>query len=139
MTDEQERKRNYLSKAYHIAKRIDYLESVKNKKKFSSFVQYESDGSQHIGGYNREEARIIQVLECDEKILAECKKLKTAVYEIRDAIDSVEDIELKNLLTYRYLRCMSMRQIAEEFHCDESTIKRKHKNALDKIELECTL
>ena len=135
MTDEQLRKINFLNQAYYIKKKIDALNEVRKRNKFSSAVSCKSDGIQHTGGYNREECRMMKIITLDEKISDETDKLDRTLDKIYDVISDVDDIELNTLLTYRYILFLKIDEIAEKLHCDEKTVRRKHKKALDKIAL----
>lgn len=134
MTDEQLKKSGYLNQAYYIKRKIDALNEVRKRNKFG-IVNYKSDGTKASGGYNREELRMMKILELDEKISAETDKLNRMLNEIYDAISTVDDIELNTLLTYRYILFLTIDAIAEKMNYDEKTIRRKLKKALDKVAL----
>ena len=135
MTDEQLKKIAYLNQAYYIKRKINALNEVRTRNKINSAVNYKSDGTQHTGGYNKEEMRMMKILELDEKISAETDKLNKTLNEIYDVISTVDDIELNTLLTYRYILFLKIDEIADKMHDDEKTIRRKMKKALNKIAL----
>ncbi len=135
MTDEQLKKIAYLNQAYYIRRKINALNEVRTRNKINSAVNYKSDGTQHTGGYNKEEMRMMKILELDEKISAETDKLNKTLNEIYDIISTVDDIELNTLLTYRYILFLKIDEIADKMHYDEKTIRRKMKKALNKIAL----
>ena len=135
MTDEQLKKIAYLNQAYYIRRKINALNEVRTRNKINSAVNYKSDGTQHTGGYNKEEMRMMKILELDEKISAETDKLNKTLNEIYDVISTVDDIELNTLLTYRYILFLKIDEIADKMHYDEKTIRRKMKKALNKIAL----
>ena len=135
MTDEQLKKIAYLNQAYYIRRKINALNEVRTRNKINSAVNYKSDGTQHTGGYNKEEMRMMKILELDEKISAETDKLNKTLNEIYDVISTVDDIELNTLLTYRYILFLKIDEIADKMHYDEKTIRRKLKKALNKIAL----
>lgn len=135
MTEEQLKKIAYLNQAYYIKRKINALNEVRTRNKINSAVNYKSDGTQHTGGYNREEMRMMKILELDEKISAETDKLNITLNEIYDVISTVDDIELNTLLTYRYILFLKIDEIAEKMHYDEKTVRRKMKKALNKIAL----
>lgn len=139
MTDEQLKKIAYLNQAYYIKRKINALNEVRTRNKINSAVNYKSDGTQHTGGYNKEEMRMMKILELDEKISAETDKLNKTLNEIYDLISTVDDIELNTLLTYRYILFLKIDEIAERMHFDARTVKRKHKEAIDKVVIECHL
>ena len=135
MTDEQLKKIAYLNQAYYIRRKINALNEVRMRNKINSAVNYKSAGTQHKGGYNKEEMRMMKILELDEKISAETDKLNKTLNEIYDVISTVDDIELNTLLTYRYILFLKIDEIADKMHYDEKTIRRKMKKALNKIAL----
>ena len=135
MTDEQLKKIAYLNQAYYIKRKMNALNEVRTRNKINSAVNYKSDGTQHTGGYNKEEMRMMKILELDEKISAETDKLNKTLNEIYDVISTVDDIELNTLLTYRYILFLKIDEIADKMHYDEKTIRRKMKKALNKIAL----
>ena len=135
MSDEQLKKIAYLNQAYYIKRKINALNEVRTRNKINSAVNYKSDGTQHTGGYNKEEMRMMKILELDEKISAETDKLNKTLNEIYDIISTVDDIELNTLLTYRYILFLKIDEIADKMHYDEKTIRRKMKKALNKIAL----
>ena len=135
MTDEQLKKIAYLNQAYYIKRKINALNEVRTRNKINSAVNYKSDGTQHTGGYNKEEMRMMKILELDEKISSETDKLNKTLNEIYDVISTVDDIELNTLLTYRYILFLKIDEIADKMHYDEKTIRRKMKKALNKIAL----
>ena len=137
MTDEQLKKIEYLNRAFNLENYISRLKKRKNINKTLSSPNYKSDGTQHKGGYNREEERVMKILELDSKITVAKSKLETAKQEIKQAIESVSDDELRELLECRYIDYMKMKDIAEVMNCDERTAKRKHKKALDKVVIAC--
>ncbi|MGN0605911.1 MAG: hypothetical protein ACI4JM_05265 [Oscillospiraceae bacterium] len=135
MTEEQKKKIEFLNRAYYIKKKIDALNEVRKRNRLNTSVNYKSDGTQHKGGYNREEMRMMKILELDEKISAETDKLNKTLNEIYDVISTVDDMELNTLLTYRCFLFFTIDEIAEKMHYDEKTIRRKLIKALDKIAL----
>lgn len=135
MSDEQLKKIAYLNQAYYIKRKINALNEVRTRNKINSAVNYKSDGTQHTGGYNKEEMRMMKILELDEKISVETDKLNKTLNEIYDVISTVDDIELNTLLTYRYILFLKIDEIADKMHYDEKTIRRKMKKALNKIAL----
>lgn len=54
---------------------------------------------------------------------------------ITEAITTVPDMELRTLLTYRYLSSWSWGRIADAMHYDRATIWRKHKEAMAAVQI----
>ena len=55
--------------------------------------------------------------------------------EITEAIMTVQDMELRTLLNYRYLTGWSWGRIADAMHYDRATIWRKHKEAMAAVQI----
>jgi DNA-directed RNA polymerase specialized sigma subunit len=55
--------------------------------------------------------------------------------EIIAAIDTIEDKELRILLIYRYIDCISWQEIAEKLFVSNSTLKRWHIKALSLLKI----
>ena len=55
--------------------------------------------------------------------------------EITEAILTVQDMELRTLLNYRYLTGWSWGRIADAMHYDRATIWRKHKEAMAAVQI----
>lgn len=63
----------------------------------------------------------------------EYEKLINVRCKIDQCINSLEDAELKSLLTMRYLAHSNTFEIAERMHYGRNTVNRKHKAALNKL------
>ena len=69
----------------------------------------------------------------NEKLDHECKRLVEIRSKIDKCISSIDDPELKAILTLRYLGHTNTFTIAERLNYSRNSINRKHKAALDKI------
>lgn len=54
-------------------------------------------------------------------------KVRAEIEEVERYIGSVEDLEMRNILTMRYELGMTLDQIAEQYNYDKSTISKKIK------------
>lgn len=136
MTEEQMEKAAWLNRAYHAKNALKSLERIKAEKQSIAAlcgISYESDGSTSSGGSNSQERKLLNMIEIDEKINRSRQELMLTYAEVEQAINNVEDIELRNVLAYHYLSFMSWEAVAEQFPCAVRTVKYKHKKALDKV------
>lgn len=73
-----------------------------------------------VDGYDRKVARIRGAI---------IKKLHEAMdkkAEIIEYIETVEDVEVRNILTLRYSECLTWEEIAGVLHMSERTVRRKY-------------
>lgn len=126
MTREQIVKKSYLKRAFHIANRLIALEEI-NKD------MNNSENSPRPAEYRKRKYRIKQILSSKDNIDAESRRLRNSLNEINSAICSVNDIELRNILFFKYMESMTISEIAEFLNYDERTIQRKHLQALDAL------
>lgn len=115
MTEEQNRKMMWLNRSRLTERKITALSNVASK-------------DQRLGcdlGAN------FNNLELAEEI----KRLQKQRIEIFNAIAAIHDDELEAIMYERYLVYSPMQTIADMMHYDRKTVTRKHKIALDKIEI----
>ncbi len=115
---EQMEKINWLNRAFHIKHAVEALELVREEKENI----YDNSGKMNLN-------------EADKKINHAKQNLVKVYLEIEQKINGIEDIELRTILTMRYLAFKHMREIADSMNYDVRTIQRKHKRALDFIEI----
>lgn len=137
MTAEQMQKIAWLNRAFHAGKAVRAWKDKYQRDK--ALAQRISGGLASFGarsGNNATEDALIRLAETERKTKSKINELIQIQEEITDKIMLVDDAELQAVLVYRYLNCMTFEQIAEEMHYSLISIRRKHKSALDKIELE---
>ena len=78
---------------------------------------------------------LIRVEEMEEKINREIDMLADLKEEIMGVIGQVDSEELRMVLIYRYLEGMTWEEIGDLVHADRSTIKRRHRKAIEQIVL----
>lgn len=61
------------------------------------------------------------------ELLDKIAKIRSEIEEVERYISSVEDLEMRNILTMRYELGMTLDQIAEQYHYDKSTVSKKIK------------
>ena len=67
----------------------------------------------------------------EEKINAEIDLLVDLKEQIRGVIAAVPDTDERMVLSYRYVHNLTWEQISDELNESVSTVKRRHKSALD--------
>jgi DNA-directed RNA polymerase specialized sigma24 family protein len=83
---------------------------------------------------NTTELLLIHLADTDQKTQDYLKEMIQIQNEITEAIVKIQSLELQTILIRRYLAHETFTQIAEQMHCDERTVRRKHLLALEKLE-----
>lgn len=81
-----------------------------------------------IGREQMSEECIIKRNEIGEKISKTYYKINCKINDAIDYINSIEDSEIRSILTYRYIDGLTWEQIGENMIFDESTVRKKHDN-----------
>lgn len=138
MTTEQIHTSAWLNRAFLSKVKLNSLitqrDTLRTLAERVTIAQSGNDASTSINANNGTENALIELADISAIIETEIKSLIQVYNEVNNAIGKVEDETLQALLRYRYLSFMPMAKIAEAMYCDLSTIKRKHKQALDKVE-----
>ena len=89
------------------------------------------------GGQNvpKVEQSAIMICDIEKEINERIKQLSELYMRILSAIDTVDDINLQNLLYRRYIQGQKWEKIAVEMHYSYMHVCRLHGQALDKIML----
>lgn len=132
---EKQELEDYLKLGEYIAaleQRIRKLEEAKPPYQFGSVKGSNPDfpyepRSFHVAGYNilddeRHRQKVEQLRRRLEKKKEEAIRKQV---EIQDWIESIPDLTLKLIFTYRYLEGMELKQIAKKLHMDRSSIGKK--------------
>lgn len=120
MTQQQEILRDKLKYGGDVFKRIESLRS------------YMTENEKIQEGMH--DLRLKQLIDEQNGVLnAEYKRLINIRRKIDQCIMTVDDEELRALLTMRYLGHRNTIEIAEKLHYGRNTVNRKHKVALNKI------
>lgn len=137
MTREQYETKIYLSKVKgHKLKieshllRIEELEAYVNK--ISSFPATEKvvGGSDKVEAYNNKLTKLI-----DEKtrIMTKIDKLNHEIKEVELLIDSLSDVRIKTILTFRYINCLTWEEIGKKTTISERQTRNLHLQGLSYI------
>lgn len=136
---DNQKKIAYLRKYYHAKKEeqmiLDEIQRLREDKMFPSLVM---DGMPHGNGSSdlSEYAALMdeEITKLKEQRL-ECVKIYS---DISSRIQRVEDDSQRELLMYRYIKCMKWEDIAVTMGYSWRNIHKIHSKALDAIELkEC--
>lgn len=93
------------------------------------------DGSGGGQGNGTENA-LLRLAQTEAETREHLRELVDIREEISAAIRTVDDPDMQAILVRHYLAYETFEQIAEKMHYSFITIRRKHKAALDKVELE---
>ena len=129
--------RTYLSQAYRLENRIKLIkERIEDLRELATSVS--SPGfEEHYNATKNTDAPFIRVLEkimdYEEEYQNQLYQLLSLQKQIDDTIATVEEVDLRMVLTYRYIKCLSWYKIGSELCIDESTARRWHDKALTKV------
>ena len=127
--------RDYLSQAYRLDQRID-----SNIREVSTLRKMMGSISSPVLGDRVQTSRpaeapfvgsIEKIMLLEEKINAEIDLLVDLKEQIRGVIAAVPDTDERMVLSYRYVHNLTWEQISDELNESVSTVKRRHKSALD--------
>ena len=138
MTIEHLEKIAWLNRAFYAEKKVKALESIRKRDRERTqqiTANYEGkDKGKSDGRKNGVEEALMMLAESDEKYDNALHDYSVLRKEIETAIESLHDDELETVLIYRYLDYKDMEQIAECMNYSLSTVKRRYKKAIEKIE-----
>ncbi|MDD3124188.1 MAG: DUF1492 domain-containing protein [Candidatus Izemoplasmatales bacterium] len=130
--------KEYLSQIHYLNLKINYL-----KKQIEDYqVQMRRISSADFDSIRIDkspslEAPFIKPMEklseAEDKLKVELINLKNLKNEIIKTINKVEDEEYRILLKYRYIHHCSFREIAIKMYVSETSIRRRHNEALSMI------
>ena len=127
--------RDYLSQAYRLDQRIDSnIREVSTLRKMMGSISSPVLGDR-VQTSRPTEAPFVRSIEkimlLEEKINAEIDLLVDLKEQIRGVIAAVPDTDERMVLSYRYVHNLTWEQISDELNESVSTVKRRHKSALD--------
>ena len=127
--------RDYLSQAYRLDQRIDSnIREVSTLRKMMGSISSPVLGDR-VQTSRPAEAPFVRSIEkimlLEDKINAEIDLLVDLKEQIRGVIAAVPDTDERMVLSYRYVHNLTWEQISDELNESVSTVKRRHKSALD--------
>ncbi len=136
MTTEQIYKIQWLNRAFHAEKNYKaWLVKLERDRNIAERLAHgESLGKS--SGSNSTETALIQLADTEQRTWRRLQELVQIREEITNAIKAVPDLDMQTILVRHYLAYETFEQIADKMHYSVITIRRKHKSALDEVELE---
>ena len=135
MTEEQLAKIRWLNRAFHAEKEAKAWQAkLERDRSLAERISRSGNGTGGGQGNSTEDA-LIRLAQTEEDAQDRLRTLAAIRDEICTAIKSVDDPDMRAILVRHYLVYETFETIADKMHYDESTIRRKHKRALEKIAL----
>lgn len=127
--------RDYLSQAYRLDQRIDSnIREVSTLRKMMGSISSPVLGDR-VQTSRAAEAPFVRSVEkimaLEEKINSEIDLLVSLKEQIRGVISAVPDTDERMVLSYRYVHNLTWEEISDELNESVSTVKRRHRSALD--------
>ena len=136
MTEEQTAKIAWLNRAFHAEKAaMAWRAKLERDRSLAERISRTGDGS-GAGQGNGTENALLRLAQTEAETRERLRELVNIREEISSAIRKVDDPDMQAILVRHYLAYETFEQIADKMHYSFITIRRKHKAALDKIELE---
>lgn len=137
MTIDQLAKIQWLNRAFHAEKNYKaWLAKLERDQSIAERLTRSGDGTGKTSE-NSTETALIQLAETKHRTQDRLHELLQVREEITAVIHAIPDLDAQTILIRHYLAYETFEQIAERMHYDKRTIQRKHKQALDKIVIEC--
>ena len=136
MTEDQKAKIAWLNRAFHAEKLAAALEAKKERDWSLAERLSRGGGCGGTPSGNGTEDALIRLAQTREEADAMNVRLVRIREEIDTAIRTVEDMDMRAILTQHYLAYETFEKIAERMHYSERTVQYKHKAALDKVCIE---
>lgn len=135
MTDEQKEKKEWLKRA---KKANDSVEKWRIRLEHDRELARGKKGLSGSGTYmnssaNSTEDALIKLAETERKVQEKEAEFARIYDEINSAVRKIEDDDLQMLLDWHYLKFLTWEETACKMHYSVSTVKYKHKKALEKL------
>ena len=128
--------KEYLQQGYRIDQRINSkIAQVSNLRELATKATAtlsDMPGNATPNTHRMEEI-IVKIIDLENEINEDIDNLVDLKAEIGAAIDGVKDINQCLVLRYRYIECMTWKQVSATLCIDERTARRWHKKAIDKV------
>lgn len=136
MTEEQTAKIAWLNRAFHAEKAaMAWRAKLERDRSLAERISRSGNGTGGSQGNSTEDA-LLRLAQTEAETRERLRELVDIREEISTAIRQVDDPDMQAILVRHYLAYETFEQIAEKMHYSFITIRRKHKAALDKVELE---
>lgn len=137
MTTEQLERIRWLNRAFHAEKAAKaWLAKLERDRSLAERISRGlSSGSGGASGNSTEDA-LIRLADTERETQKRLRELVAIREEITAVISKIGDYDMQAILVRHYLAYETFEMIAEKMHYSLISVRRKHKAALDKIELE---
>lgn len=136
MTEEQTAKIAWLNRAFHAEKAaMAWRAKLERDRSLAERISRTGDGSGGGQGNGTENA-LLRLAQTESETRERLRELVDIREEISTAIRKVDDPDMQAILVRHYLAYETFEQIADKMHYSFITIRRKHKAAIDKVDLE---
>ena len=131
--------RDYLCQAYRLDQKIDSnIREVWYLRKMMGSISSPALGDR-VQTSRSGEAPFVRSVEkimaLEERINAEIDVLVSLKAQMREVIAAVADTDERMVLSYRYIHNLTWEQISDELNESVSTVKRRHRSALEHVVL----
>ena len=135
MTAEQLKKIAWLERAFYAEKLARaYIEKCERERSLAQRLSRTFSESSGSSSGNSTEDALIRLAVTERQTQEKLKELVRIREEISEAIQKISEPDLQAVLVWHYLNYFTFEQTAEKMHYSVPTIKRKHKQALEKID-----
>lgn len=123
----------YLKQIERITLKIDSLkDELEELQELAASVSSQTHGEKvSTMPTSRVESLMVRVQKKEEEIFVEHLALVDAREKILQEIDKLADIRFVKILTYRYVKCLKMADVAKALHYEYKWCCRLHSQALD--------
>ncbi|MDE5564118.1 MAG: hypothetical protein K2I93_03095 [Oscillospiraceae bacterium] len=130
MTAEQLEKVHWLNRAFHAEKAA--------KAWLAKLERDRNDAERIKQNFSQDTVKDVldRLAVTEQRTLDRLTELARIRDEVTAATVAIDDLDMQAILVRHYLLYESWEQVAEEMHYGESTVKRKHKRSLSKIDIE---
>lgn len=137
MTEQELDLKHWLNRAFYADKKAKALDMLvaQCRERATGLVRASEGNDAGRSGTtkNGTENALVQLAEIEEKATAQKAEAVRVSAEIQDAIAKLNDDDLEAVLIHRYLLFETIEQTAESMKYDPRTIRRKTKQAIEKL------
>jgi len=129
--------RHWLNRAFYADKKIKALDAlIERHRERAQGLSVCSDGNdkgKSDGAKNGTENALLKLAELEEKAEAQRMQAVQELERVQNVISLLKDDDLETVLIHRYLLFETIEQTAEAMHYAARTVKKKQKQAIEKL------
>lgn len=131
--------KEYLSRYYVMKQKIERIEEeVEEYKRLANSIPGCNFDDVRVDGTKNKDAIQIKwvhrAIDKEDDLKLMIKNLPIVKAEILNTVMQLEDSNLKRLLIYRYIDCLTWQDIMEKMYLSKATVLRWHKQAISQIQ-----